>query len=104
MSAAGVALMPGAFLVNALPILKYVSEWFPGAGSKEIAGIAKNLDHFVNFLFQHVQKSFEVRELYFRDSAKTELAKRRFGVWVEQCFSGKLCRHRPRSVRVILLG
>ena len=29
--AAGELLIPGAFLVDIIPILKYVPEWFPGA-------------------------------------------------------------------------
>ena len=31
LSAAGELLIPGAFLVDIIPILKYVPEWFPGA-------------------------------------------------------------------------
>ncbi|KAF9016760.1 cytochrome P450 [Hymenopellis radicata] len=33
------AAAPGAFLVDALPILKYVPEWFPGAGFKRKAKV-----------------------------------------------------------------
>jgi len=38
--AAGV---PGAFLVDALPFLKYVPEWFPGAGFQKKAKAWKKL-------------------------------------------------------------
>lgn len=31
------AVAPGAFLVDAIPILKYVPSWFPGAGFKRKA-------------------------------------------------------------------
>jgi len=83
MNAIDVALLPGAFLVDALPIrtcsgkkvlpklkvltifvptVKYVPEWFPGAGFKTFARNAKkNLDHSVNYPFKHVKESFEVR-------------------------------------------
>lgn len=32
-----IAAVPGAFLVDSFPILKYVPEWFPGAGFKRKA-------------------------------------------------------------------
>lgn len=32
-----IAAVPGTFLVDALPILKYVPEWFPGASFKRKA-------------------------------------------------------------------
>ncbi|KAJ6460011.1 cytochrome P450, partial [Mycena sanguinolenta] len=31
------AMVPGRFLVDSIPLLKYVPEWFPGAGFKRIA-------------------------------------------------------------------
>ncbi|KAJ7453509.1 cytochrome P450 [Mycena latifolia] len=34
---AGVAALPGRFLVNSLPLLKHVPSWFPGAGFKRQA-------------------------------------------------------------------
>ncbi|KAF9645502.1 cytochrome P450 [Thelephora ganbajun] len=61
MNAVGIALVPGTFLVDALPILKYVPEWFPGAGFKRFARMAKeSLDGSINSPFQHVKESFEV--------------------------------------------
>ncbi|KZP11349.1 hypothetical protein FIBSPDRAFT_1050806 [Athelia psychrophila] len=36
-AAFGIALMPGAFLVNTVPILKHAPSWFPGAGFKRKA-------------------------------------------------------------------
>jgi len=37
------AAVPGAFLVDALPCLKYVPEWFPGAGFQKVAKAGKEL-------------------------------------------------------------
>ncbi|KAF8507777.1 cytochrome P450 [Gautieria morchelliformis] len=37
MSHLGTAAIPGAFLVDVLPLLKYVPEWFPGAGFRKTA-------------------------------------------------------------------
>ena len=31
------AARPGAYLVDFIPLLKYVPEWFPGAGFKRVA-------------------------------------------------------------------
>ena len=43
--------------------VKYVPEWFPGAGFKKFARVAKeNIDKSVNLPFQHVKESFQVRE------------------------------------------
>ncbi|KAF5684660.1 oxidoreductase [Fusarium denticulatum] len=33
----GIAAKPGAFMVDLIPILKYIPDWFPGAGFKTIA-------------------------------------------------------------------
>jgi len=42
--------------------VKYVPEWFPGAGFKTFARIAKeNIDRSATLPFQHVKNSFEVR-------------------------------------------
>ncbi len=44
--------VPGRFLVEAIPWLQYLPEWFPGAGFKSYAAAAKrdNL-HAVDYLF-----------------------------------------------------
>ena len=43
--------------------VKYVPEWFPGAGFKTFAKRGKEkLDDFLNLPFQHVKESLEVRE------------------------------------------
>ena len=34
-------MVPGAFLVDIIPILKYVPEWFPGARFQSIAAITR---------------------------------------------------------------
>ena len=46
-----------------LLVVKYVPEWFPGAGFKGWARKArKDLDRLVDLPFCHVKESFEVRE------------------------------------------
>ena len=35
-------LIPGAFLVDFIPILKYVPEWFPGAKFQSKAAVMRN--------------------------------------------------------------
>lgn len=35
------AAVPGAFLVDTIPILRYIPEWFPGAGFKTFARVAR---------------------------------------------------------------
>jgi len=48
-----------------LMTVKYVPEWFPGAGFKAFARIAKeNIDRSATLPFQHVKESFEVREFH----------------------------------------
>lgn len=37
-----VAALPGAFLVDSIPSLKYVPAWFPGAGFKRFAEYYRN--------------------------------------------------------------
>ncbi|KAI1790074.1 cytochrome P450 [Ganoderma leucocontextum] len=39
------AFVPGAFLVEAVPILKHVPDWFPGAGFKRKAAAWKKIAH-----------------------------------------------------------
>ena len=34
-------LIPGAFLVDSIPILKYVPEWFPGANFQRKAAVLR---------------------------------------------------------------
>ena len=92
MNAASMALLPGAFLVDSLPIrmsptqkkeavlvlrafvltVKYVPEWFPGAGFQRFARLGKrNIDDSVNLPFQHVKESFQVRKLYLSCERRT---------------------------------
>lgn len=40
---AGRAVVPGAYLVDVLPFLRYMPEWVPGAGFKRDARIWKNM-------------------------------------------------------------
>ncbi|KAF9786329.1 cytochrome P450 [Thelephora terrestris] len=58
------ALIPGAFLVDVLPILKYVPEWFPGAGFKKFGKTAKeNIEKAVNLPFQYVKNAFQADDI-----------------------------------------
>jgi len=46
-----------------LMTVKYVPEWFPGAGFKTFARVAKEkIERSATLPFQHVKKSLEVRE------------------------------------------
>ncbi|KIJ51013.1 hypothetical protein M422DRAFT_244990 [Sphaerobolus stellatus SS14] len=50
------ASRPGAFLVDNLPILKYVPAWFPGANFKRIAAAARERgDHSRDMTFKQVK-------------------------------------------------
>jgi len=81
MAAVDIAMVRGTFLVDVFPIrtnsnrkkhsqkilhclfpVKYVPEWFPGAGFKTFARIAKkDLDNCMDPPFQQIKESFEVR-------------------------------------------
>ena len=39
------AFVPGAFLVETFPILKYLPDWFPGAGFKRTTAAWKKIAH-----------------------------------------------------------
>ncbi|KAJ7133346.1 cytochrome P450 [Mycena epipterygia] len=48
---------PGAFLVDVMPILKYVPSWFPGAGFKRLAKMyAKSCDDLAEVPFAYVKE------------------------------------------------
>ncbi|KAF7360792.1 Cytochrome P450 [Mycena venus] len=48
---------PGAFLVDVMPILKYVPSWFPGAGFKSLAKTCKkSSDDLADVPFAYVQE------------------------------------------------
>ena len=50
--AAVVALTPGRYLIQYLPILEYVPEWMPGAGfQKELSGWRADASHIKETLF-----------------------------------------------------
>ncbi|KLO09739.1 cytochrome P450 [Schizopora paradoxa] len=44
------ALRPGAYLVDALPLLKYLPKWFPGAGFQMAAEKGKKLSHDMQYV------------------------------------------------------
>ncbi|PPQ73991.1 hypothetical protein CVT24_012480 [Panaeolus cyanescens] len=49
--------IPGTFLVDIIPALKYVPSWFPGAGfKKQAAQWRKELDKFIELPFAHVKR------------------------------------------------
>ncbi|PFH46033.1 hypothetical protein AMATHDRAFT_77844 [Amanita thiersii Skay4041] len=54
------AANPGSFLVDVIPILKYVPSWFPGAGFKRFAESQREAVAFTRIKpFEHVKKSME---------------------------------------------
>ena len=54
---AGEAGVPGAFLVDLFPILKYVPSWFPGAGFQKKAAYWKEAANIMaEKPFRHVQE------------------------------------------------
>ncbi|KAF9786328.1 cytochrome P450 [Thelephora terrestris] len=60
MNAVDIAMVPGRFLVDFFPILKHVPEWFPGAGFKKFARMAKeDLDDSINLPFLGVKDTFQ---------------------------------------------
>jgi hypothetical protein len=51
------AAVPGAFLVDSIPILKYVPSWFPGAGfQKKAARWKEATNTMAEEPFRHVQE------------------------------------------------
>ncbi|KDQ54011.1 hypothetical protein JAAARDRAFT_113130, partial [Jaapia argillacea MUCL 33604] len=65
------AAVPGAFLVDFIPILKYVPAWFPGAGFKRKAEEWRQLkDRFINEPFDVVKGA-----LYNGSAVPTSIAK-----------------------------
>lgn len=49
--------IPGSFLVDIIPALKYVPQWFPGAEFKrKAARWRKELNEFINLPFNHVKE------------------------------------------------
>jgi hypothetical protein len=62
------AAVPGAFLVDLLPILKYVPSWFPGAGfQKKAARVREATNIMAEKPFRHVQEQL-VQILFFESS------------------------------------
>ena len=85
---ASLALAPGAFLVDVIPILKYIPEFIPGAGFQKNARIWRKLQEnmreqpylasiesmvFKNLLMHHLSQ-YELRQYFlFRRPAKLDL-------------------------------
>ena len=60
------AAIPGAFLVDSFPILKYVPSWFPGAGfHKEAANVRKATNTMAEKPFRHVQEQLVQVQFFF---------------------------------------
>ena len=58
------AAIPGAFLVDVFPILKYVPSWFPGAGFQKKAAHMREINGtFVEKPFRYTQEQI-VRDLF----------------------------------------
>ncbi|KDQ53896.1 hypothetical protein JAAARDRAFT_38867 [Jaapia argillacea MUCL 33604] len=67
------ASLPGAFLVDFIPILKYVPAWFPGAGFKRKAEEWRRLkDRFINEPFDVTKEAFD-KGLVMRPSVASAL-------------------------------
>jgi hypothetical protein len=58
--------IPGAFLVDLFPILKYVPSWFPGAGfQKKAARVREAINTMAEKPFRHVQEQL-VQDSFLR--------------------------------------
>lgn len=52
-------LVPGGSLINVVPVLRHIPEWFPGFSSKKIAAKVRRMTHEVlKITLDHVKKSF----------------------------------------------
>ncbi|KAJ7627084.1 cytochrome P450 [Roridomyces roridus] len=57
MASGNVALIPGRFLVDFLPVLKYIPDWMPGAGFKRFAKEGrKTMEAALNIPFEEVER------------------------------------------------
>jgi hypothetical protein len=62
-------LIPGAFLVDIIPILKYVPEWFPGAKfQSKAAMLRKHAASIRNITFAATQELMVCDSTFFSDS------------------------------------
>jgi hypothetical protein len=62
-------MIPGAFLVDIIPILKYVPEWFPGAKFQSKAAILrKHAASIRNITFAATQELMVCDSTFFSDS------------------------------------
>ena len=58
--------IPGAFLVDFFPILKYVPSWFPGAGfQKKAAHWKESTNAMAEKPFHHVQEQLVCTRCFF---------------------------------------
>ena len=59
--------IPGTFLVDSFPILKYVPSWFPGAGfQKKAAAWRQTINTMAEKPFRHVQE--QLVQVHFESS------------------------------------
>jgi hypothetical protein len=65
-SGASIAGAPGAFLVDLLPILKYVPSWFPGAGFQNKAALWRDATNaMADKPFDYVQEQLVYNPVFF---------------------------------------
>ncbi|KAF9646882.1 cytochrome P450 [Thelephora ganbajun] len=68
----GPALLPGTFLVDWIPSLKYLPSWLPGAGFHAVAKRARRkLDEMKNLPFDHVKDNMKSGSSYSPSIAST---------------------------------
>ncbi|KAH6507448.1 hypothetical protein HBI56_151160 [Parastagonospora nodorum] len=67
-------MIPGKYLVDVLPALRYLPEWFPGSGFKRVARrMARQLDRTVELPYQFVKR--QMREKSHKTSYLSEAIK-----------------------------
>ncbi|KAI0740353.1 cytochrome P450 [Earliella scabrosa] len=55
-----IIIVPGSFLVDVFPVLRFLPVWFPGAGFKRWAAAAKqDILHIVDYLFETAKAAME---------------------------------------------
>ena len=60
------AAIPGAFLVDSFPILKYVPSWLPGAGFQKKAALVREVTNtMAEKPFRHVQEQLVQVQFFF---------------------------------------
>lgn len=85
MAASATGAIPGKFLVDVFPLLKYIPEWFPGASFQRIAREWKELwQRFISLTFQAAEAN--IVSLISRKSSKFYLFIRQSSGSAERSF------------------